>query len=144
MNTTDILRRHSTLIILILLALTFLPWLGCSPFNTKGEPREAIVAVSMLDSGNWILPESFGADIPYKPPFLAWCIALLSLLSGGVTEFTSRLPSAIAVIAMGVATYKFFKRSSGSRRRGGMTALLMVNCIEVLSLIHISEPTRRS
>lgn len=131
MNTTDILRRHSTLIILILLALTFLPWLGCSPFNTKGEPREAIVAVSMLDSGNWILPESFGADIPYKPPFLAWCIALLSLLTGGVTEFTSRLPSAIAVIAMGVATYKFFKRSSGSRRRGGMTALLMVSCIEV-------------
>lgn len=112
MNITDILRRHSTLIVLILLSLTFLPWLGMSLFNTKGEPREAIVAVSMLQSGNWILPESFGGDIPYKPPFLAWCIAVISLITGGVTEFSSRLPSAIAVIAMGVATYKFFKRHS--------------------------------
>ncbi|MDE7024343.1 MAG: glycosyltransferase family 39 protein [Paramuribaculum sp.] len=131
MNITDILRRHSTLIVLILLSLTFLPWLGMSLFNTKGEPREAIVAVSMLQSGNWILPESFGGDIPYKPPFLAWCIAVISLITGGVTEFSSRLPSAIAVIAMGVATYKFFKRHSGSRRRGGMTALVLVSCIEV-------------
>lgn len=131
MNISDLLRRHSTLIVLILLALTFLPWLGMSLFNTKGEPREAIVSVSMLQTGNWILPESFGGDIPYKPPFLAWCIALLSLLTGSVSEFTSRLPSAIAVIAMGVATYKFFKRHSGSRRRGGMTALIMASCIEV-------------
>lgn len=38
------------------------------PFNTKGEPREAIVALSMLMSGDWVLPVSFGSDIPYKPP----------------------------------------------------------------------------
>lgn len=131
MNISDLLRRHSTLIVLILLILTFIPWLGLSLFNTKGEPREAIVAVSMLQSGNWILPESFGGDIPYKPPFLAWCIAVVSLVTGSVSEYTSRLPSAIAVIAMGVATYKFFKRYSGSRRRGGMTALILASCIEV-------------
>lgn len=93
------------LLIFILILLTFLPWLGLSPFNTKGEPREAIVAVSMLQSGNWVLPVSFGAEIPYKPPFLAWCIALFSLPTGEVSEFTSRLPSALAASAMAMMMF---------------------------------------
>ncbi len=131
MNLIHILRKHPVLTASVLLAILFLPWLGMSPFNTKGEPREAIVAVSMLQSGNWILPESFGCDIPYKPPFLAWCIAILSLLTGGVTEYTSRLPSAIAAIAMGIATCRFFSKHTGSKRRGVMTALIMASSIEV-------------
>ncbi len=40
----------------------------------------------MLMSGDWVLPVSFGADIPYKPPFLAWMIAMLSLPFGSVSE----------------------------------------------------------
>ena len=58
--------------LLLVLIVTFVPWLGDTLFNTKGEPREALVAVTMLNSGDFILPESYGADIPYKPPFLAW------------------------------------------------------------------------
>lgn len=131
MNITDLLRRYSVAILLIILAITFLPWLGMTPFNTKGEPREAIVAVSMLQQGDWILPKSFGCDIPYKPPFLAWCIAALSLLTGGVTEYTSRLPSALAAIAMAIATYRFFSIHTGSKRKGGMTALILISSIEV-------------
>jgi len=45
---------------------------------------------------NWILPINNGGDIAYKPPFFHWCIAALSLPVGEVTEFTSRLPSALA------------------------------------------------
>jgi 4-amino-4-deoxy-L-arabinose transferase-like glycosyltransferase len=87
----------------------FIPFLGVNLFTTKGEPREAIVAVSMLQQDNWILPVSFGADIPYKPPMLAWCVAALGWLNGGVvTEFLSRLPSAIALIAMLVCVFRFF------------------------------------
>ncbi len=68
-------------------AVLLLPWLGETLFNSKGEPREAIVAVSMLESGNWILPVSYGADIPYKPPFVAWIIAAFAwLFNGGVVN----------------------------------------------------------
>ena len=43
-------------------------------FTLKGNRSEAIVAYSMLESGNWILPLNYGTDIAYKPPFLYWSI----------------------------------------------------------------------
>ena len=42
-------------------------FLGESSFHTRGEPREAVVALSMLERGNWILPVNNGVDIAYKP-----------------------------------------------------------------------------
>lgn len=86
--------------VIIISALTLLPFLGNVDFTTKGEPREAVVAVSMLNQHNWILPINNGFDIPYKPPFFQWCIAALSMIAGHVSEFTSRLPSALSLIVM--------------------------------------------
>ena len=98
-------------LLLVVCVFVMLPFLGLADFNTKGEPREAVVAYSILDSGNWILPTNNGGEMPYKPPFFHWCIAALSLLNGGtVNEFTSRLPSAIALVAMTVWTFVFFAR----------------------------------
>lgn len=100
-------------ILLLVCVLTTIPFLGLADFNTKGEPREAVVALSMLDSGNWILPTNTGGEMPYKPPFFHWCIAAFSYILGGhVTEFTSRLPSAVALIAMTMMTFVFFRRRS--------------------------------
>lgn len=90
-------------------------FLGEAYFNTKGESREAGVALSILQQDNWILPVNNGVDIPYKPLFLHWCIALLSLLTGGVTEYTARFPSALALAVMVLAGYVFFSRRRGSQ-----------------------------
>ena len=97
-------------VLFIGLILLWLPWLGETPFYSKGEPREALVAVSMLQSGDWILPVSCG-EMPYKPPFMAWLIAIFAwLFNGGVVnEFVSRLPSTIAAIAMIMAGYQWAK-----------------------------------
>lgn len=128
----DFLTKYSGWLLLAVLIIMFIPWLGESLYNTKGEPRESIVAVSMLNTGNWILPVSFDYEIPYKPPFLAWCIALFSWLMGGeVTEFTSRIPSALACIFMAMASYTFFSRHRGSRFIGLITALVLVTAVEV-------------
>ena len=83
-------------LIIILAIVMMIPFLGLSDFNTKGEPREAVVAYTMLEHGNWILPINNGGDIPYKPPFFHWCIAFFSLIAGHVNEYTSRLPSAVS------------------------------------------------
>lgn len=96
--------------LIILCALELLLFLGASPFNTRGEPREAVVAMSMLQDGNWILPVNNGDEIAFKPPLLHWLVAIFSWLAGGISEFTSRLPSALAGTAMVVATYGFFAR----------------------------------
>lgn len=116
--------------VLTLCAITFLPFLGDTLFNTKGEPREAIVAFSMIEQGNWILPESCGGDIPYKPPFLAWLIALFSSLTGSVSEYTSRLPSALALIAMTIVGCRFFANRS-TPTKALFTALITITAFEV-------------
>ena len=103
-----------TLVLLAVCVVSLVIFLGNACFNTKGEPREAVVAVSMLKYGNWILPVNNGVDIAYKPPFFHWCIAALSLLQGYVSEFTSRLPSALALTAMTLAGFRFFARRSGA------------------------------
>ena len=37
-------------LLLVICVVTILPFLGLSEYHTKGEPREAIVSYSMLDS----------------------------------------------------------------------------------------------
>ena len=68
-------RKKAFWFIALLSVLVILPFLGETIFYSKGEPREAIVAFSMLESGNWILPVNYGTDIAYKPPFFYWSIA---------------------------------------------------------------------
>ena len=103
----------------ILAILMLIPFLGLTDFNTKGEPREAVVAYTMLEHDNWILPINNGGDIPYKPPFFHWCIAFFSLFIGHVNEFTSRLPSAISLVLMTIGGFTFF-----AKRKDTQTALI--------------------
>ena len=107
-----------TIVCVIAVMLT-VPFLGLTDFYSKGEPREAVVAYTMVEHGNWILPINNGGDIPYKPPFFHWCIALFSLLQGHVSEFTSRLPSALALVTMSVGGFVFF-----AKRKNANMALL--------------------
>ena len=80
-NMENKARQSYRVAVMLIAAIILLPWGSRTHYNTKGEPREAIVAVSMLESGNWILPESHGHDIPYTPPMLAWCIASISKIT---------------------------------------------------------------
>ena len=107
----NLTRRRALLILLVVTCLATLPFLGLADFNTKGEPREAVVAYTMLEHDDWILPVNNGGEIPYKPPFFHWCVAAASVLDGGtVSEYTSRLPSAVALIAMTLSVFAFFAR----------------------------------
>lgn len=95
-------------------------FMGETRFNTRGEPREAVVALSMLKDGNWTLPINNGIDLAYKPPLFHWMIAGISTVTGEVTEYTSRMPSALALTFMVLVGFGFY-----ARRRGSEVALLM-------------------
>lgn len=111
-------------------ALTLLPFLGLTDYHTKGEPREAIVAYSMLETGNWILPQNNGGDIAYKPPFFHWMIAAVSALNGAVTEYTSRMPSALSLIVMTLAGFLFYVKRRGTEV-AFLASLLLLSNFEV-------------
>lgn len=111
-------RRYFWLLALTCFLSLFL-FMGESHFHTRGEPREALVAVAMLEDGNWTLPITNGTDIAYKPPLFHWAIATVSSVIGKVTEYTSRMPSAIALTVMVLAGFLFY-----ARRRGAELAFL--------------------
>ena len=122
--------KHLLVLLILVCAATVFPFLGETLFQSKGEPREAIVAVSMLQTDNWVLPVNNGGDTAYKPPFFHWCIAAFSSVAGEVTEYTSRLPSALAMVVMTVCIYLFY-----ARRRG--TALALTTVLVTLTAFEI-------
>ena len=59
----------------VICIISVLPWIGLGDFSTKGEPREAAVAISMLETGNWVLPQSYANEFAFKPPMAHWLMA---------------------------------------------------------------------
>ena len=117
-------------LITILAIVMLIPFLGLTDFNTKGEPREAVVAYTMLEHGNWILPINNGGDIPYKPPFFHWCIAFFSLFIGHVNEYTSRLPSAVSLVLMTIGGFVFYAKRKDTQI-SLIAAILTLTAFEV-------------
>lgn len=123
-------RKKATLFVAVVVLLTVLPFIGLNEFHTKGEPREAVVSLSMLLQDNWILPVNNGGDIPYKPPFFHWCIAVVSMIFGGVSEFTSRIPSSLSLVAMIAATFAFYAKYS-DKKVAMLTAMISLSTFEL-------------
>jgi 4-amino-4-deoxy-L-arabinose transferase-like glycosyltransferase len=116
-------------LIVIICAIALLPWLN-TDFYTKGEPREASVAVSMLESGNGILPKVYAEEFAYKPPLMHWFMTAFSLPQGHASEFSSRLPSALAqIVLMGFMLAFFGKRIRF--QEAFIATLLLITCFEI-------------
>ena len=131
MNADHSARKNYSLCCIIIAALLLtLPWLD-RPFHTRGEPREALVAQSMLLTNNWISPPAYNGAVPSKPPFNHWLISLVSLPGGEVTEFTARLPSAIAVVLFSAFFYIFLRRRT-SERSALLAGLILLSSFEWL------------
>lgn len=133
------LQKPWLLIILIAIVAT-LPWVGLGDFYTKGEPREAALAISMLEGGNWIIPYGFADEFAYKPPLNHWIIAGISYLfnDGEVTPFTSRLPSVIGFVGLIGVCFMFF-----ARRRSPLEAFVACLILIVSFEIHRAAMTTR-
>src|SRR5438105_2841240 len=90
----------------------------------RTESLRAIIAQQMLESGNWIVPTLYGEPLFTKPPGMYIAIALCSLPFGHVTEFSARLPSALAATGCVLLFWWYFRRQVG--RTGGLAAALIL------------------
>ena len=95
-------RLQLSLIVLAVWAVIYLPGLGT--LEIKGEEgRRILPAVTMLQTGNFIVPQ-VGSD-PYfrKPPLINWLVAAAFKITGRQNEWCARLPSVLCVLAVALA-----------------------------------------
>ncbi len=105
--------RFAIPLLLVLSVAALFVNLGGYPLYTKGEPREAVVVLDMFRGhslSSIILPMRAGVEIPSKPLLMHWLIALLALVTGGVGEWTVRIPSAILATAGVLCCYGYTRR----------------------------------
>lgn len=87
------------LLIFALWAAIYLPGLGAPELKGE-EPRRILPAITMLETGNWLVPFISGEPYLRKPPLVNWLIACSFQATGVRNEWSARLPSALSILAL--------------------------------------------
>lgn len=85
-------------------AIILLPFLGVAPLTDPNEPVYGQTAKEMLLAGDWLSPRIFGQFWYDKPPLFYW-LEMLSYSLLGISDWSSRLPSAVAAMATAAYVY---------------------------------------
>ena len=100
-RTSPLTRPRALALVALAWAAIYLPALGS--LEIKGEEgRRILPAVTMLQSGDWIVPRIGGEPYLSKPPLLNWLVAISFKISGAQNEWTARAPTVLAVLALGL------------------------------------------
>ncbi len=130
-------RSQASVLLLLLWAAIFLPRLG-GPEIKGEEGRRILPAVTMLDSGHWLVPQVGGKPFLRKPPLVNWAIAASFAVTGHRSEWAARLPSVLAVLALGLTIVAL-----GHGRGGWMNAeTALVAAIFTLTQLGMVEKGR--
>jgi 4-amino-4-deoxy-L-arabinose transferase-like glycosyltransferase len=115
-------RAASFSLVILCWAAIYLPGLGS--LEIKGEEgRRILPAVTMLETGNYLVPQ-IGSE-PYfrKPPLVNWLVAASFKLTGVRNEWTARLPSALCILAVALAFVTVARGALGAK--GSLIAALI-------------------
>ena len=114
-------RTSAVVIVLVFWSAIYLPSLGT--LEIKGEEgRRILPAVTMLQTGNYIVPQVGSEPYLRKPPLVNWLVAASFRLFGARNEWTARLPSALCVLSVALAFVIVARSSLG--RNGSLVAAL--------------------
>ena len=131
-------RIRAVVTVVIVWAVIYLPALGS--IAIKGEEgRRILPAVRMLETGDYVVPQIGSNPYYRKPPLVNWLVAASFKLSGVRNEWTARLPSALAVLAVAIAFVTVARPSLGARGSilAAMIWLTNIGIIEKGRLIEI-------
>lgn len=95
------------------------------------EPRFALIAKDMVETGQWLFPMRGNELYPDKPPLFMWSIALFYALTGSL-HIAFLLPSAIAGTVTVLAVFDIGRRLWGSREAWWAAGLLLASVQFVL------------
>jgi 4-amino-4-deoxy-L-arabinose transferase-like glycosyltransferase len=121
---------RAVIIVLAVWGALYLPGLGT--LEIKGEEgRRILPAIRMLETGDYVVP--YVGSTPYlrKPPLVNWLVAASFEVFGARNEWTARLPSTVAVLAVALAFVAVARRSLGAA--GSLIgALVWLTCVGML------------
>jgi 4-amino-4-deoxy-L-arabinose transferase-like glycosyltransferase len=123
--------RSHLFYLLTLTLLLFFTGLGERDLWAPVEPRYAEIARIMFANGEWIVPMVNGELYTDKPILYFWLVLIASKLAGGVSEWTVRLPAALAGVGFVLATY-FTGRDFFSPRVGMIAAAVLATSMRVI------------
>lgn len=105
-------RAGSFCLVLACWAAIYLPGLGS--LEIKGEEgRRILPAVTMLETGNYLVPQVGSEPYFRKPPLVNWLVAASFKLTGIRNEWTARLPSVLCVLVVALAFLRVARSSLG-------------------------------
>jgi 4-amino-4-deoxy-L-arabinose transferase-like glycosyltransferase len=107
--------------------------------NLRGEePRRGLVAIEMLQTGDFLAPRQQGTLFLSRPPLQNWLIAFAGAVRGHVDAVAIRLPSAVATI-LTVCLIYFYCRSFLSSVGALTASVSYATCGQVLELGKMGE-----
>src|SRR6476619_8142369 len=106
-------RPISLALVVVCWAAIYLPGLGS--LEIKGEEgRRILPAVTMLETGNYLVPQVGSETYFRKPPLVNWLVAGSFKLTGIRNEWTARLPSVLCVLAVALAFLSVARETLGA------------------------------
>ena len=105
-------RESSLLAVVLLASFTFFARLYALPLFGE-EPRRALIAREMVETGDWIVPTTQGVLLLSRPPLQNWMIAITGLAVGSIDVIASRLPSILSTIAVTIIIYGYMRQRNG-------------------------------
>lgn len=126
-----------TVLLAVAAALT-LPNLGVSSLWDVDEGVNAEAAREMMEAGTWVIP-TFNFELRTAKPVMLYWLQRASYTAFGVSEWSARLPSALAGWATVLLTYELARRMFG-RSTGLLAGVVLASAVEFCLLAHAATP----
>jgi 4-amino-4-deoxy-L-arabinose transferase-like glycosyltransferase len=115
-------RPKAFLFVVLVWTLIYLPRLGTLELKSE-EGRRVLPAVTMLQTGNYIVPQVGSEPYLRKPPLVNWLVAGSFKVFSVRNEWAARLPSVLAVLVVALAFLTIASRALGPN--GSLAAAMM-------------------
>ncbi len=120
-------RVRDAVLIILLAVLVLFGNLGGTKLWDEDEPRNARCAIEMMDRGDLVVPTFNGELRTHKPVLLYW-LMIVSYHLLGITEFASRLPSALCGLGTVICVWLCGRRLFGARA-GLLAAVILLTTL---------------
>ncbi|MBS1270001.1 MAG: Undecaprenyl phosphate-alpha-4-amino-4-deoxy-L-arabinose arabinosyl transferase [Gammaproteobacteria bacterium] len=131
-NMPDAGRRSAFYWLLVVAFLAIAAGFGLRDPWPADEPRFALIAKDMVDTGRWFFPRVAEVLYPDKPPLYFWLMGAFYSVTGSI-RFSFLLPSLCAALLTLLLTHDLVRRLWGDRQAWWATASLLV-CIQFMML----------